>query len=38
MKRAYDKTFTDYFEKAMVPWAKQQDPNVTREQLLKNLV
>lgn len=34
MKRAYDKTFTDYFEKAMVPWAQKQNASVTRDQLI----
>ncbi|GHF77363.1 alpha/beta hydrolase [Thalassotalea marina] len=34
MKRAYNVTFLDYFEKGMVPWAKEQDSSKTRAQLI----
>ena len=37
MYRANDATFTDYFEKAIVPWAQSEDPNATRESLIQEL-
>lgn len=37
MYRANDITFTDYFEKVIVPWAKLQDENANREDLIQEL-
>ena len=37
MQRAGDATFTQYFEKAMVPWSQKHDPSVTRESLIEKL-
>lgn len=35
LHRADDITFTDYFERAMVPWEQKVNPDLTREQLIK---
>lgn len=37
MRRANEITFTDYFDRAVVPWEQEREPSVTKEQLIERL-